>query len=362
MKICIISTVAPRHMSMYSIYTTYFRNNIIDYDLIYMDRFGGSDAVEATNTFRFEIKNDDKISKYRGYLSFPAFVKKIVRLNQYDFLIVWNELTGVLLGRYLCKNYKNKYILNIRDLFDERNVVSYRLLNGELRKAIDCSYLNTVSSEKYIDYLPKSSAYTVIHSLNPDYQDVPTKKRASDKAKINVMYIGNIRFLNKLKSFIRAIKDDDRFMITVAGSGSEQVEDFCREIGYKNGTFIGTFDSHRTTEIISDADILYNLYGTEYECLRTALSQKLYLSITNVLPILVYNNTYMYEVANECGIAFGVDDKTVIEHSVIDDLYQWYCKISWETVEQKCKRMSESFKLCNLHFEDLLDNLFLNEK
>ena len=35
MKICIISTVAPRQMSMYSIYTDYFKNKNIEYDLIY---------------------------------------------------------------------------------------------------------------------------------------------------------------------------------------------------------------------------------------------------------------------------------------------------------------------------------------
>lgn len=358
MKICIVSIVAPRHMSMYSMYTSFFRDNNIEFDLIYLDRFKGTDKVESKNTYRLEINGSDRKTKYIGYLRFPGFAKRIIKENNYDILIIWNELTASLLSSYLKKDYKGKYIVNIRDLFDERNKLLYSMLNKGLEKSLRNSLMNTVSSEKYTDYLPADVDYVMFHSLNPDYSDKPVVRICTDRHPINIMYIGNIRFVDKLKALIRALDGDERFMLTVAGSGSEQIQEYCNSIGYNNCEFIGTFDSKKTTEIISKADILYNLYGTEYACLRTALSQKLYLSISNALPILVYNNTYMYELADKCNLAFGIDDNPIIEHKDIDRLYEWYISLDREEIMKKCDLMITQFNETNEHFRSTLKKIF----
>lgn len=361
MKICIISTVAPRQMSMYSIYTRYFMKHGIKYDLIYLDRFSGSDSVKSENTFRFDMKDRGRLSRYFSYYSFSKYAKRTVRSNKYDYLIIWNEMTAGWMSRFLVKEYKKRYCINIRDLFDE-NYILTKLIQPKLNLAIKYSDFNTVSSKGYIKFLPPAE-YIEIHSLNEDFcvrkKGIQNKK---DGEHLTIMYVGNIRFLEKLKAFLDLFKNDDRFSVVIAGSGSSSIEEYCKSIGAKNVSFIGTFLKEETSEVISKADILYNLYGTENNCLRTALSQKLYLAISMRIPILVYNKTSMYDYANECGLAFGIEDKCELDRDIPRKLYDWYNSLDLEEIEIKCIKMENEIKKCNLLFTKKLDMVFLKKQ
>ena len=52
-KICILSAVNIKHMSLISIYTKYFKENGMDYDVIYMDKYNEEENIDAKNIYRF---------------------------------------------------------------------------------------------------------------------------------------------------------------------------------------------------------------------------------------------------------------------------------------------------------------------
>ena len=57
---------------------------------------------------------------------FKPYATKILKENNYDFVIVWGSYTGHLFKNFLIKNYKERFILNIRDYF-MKITISYLL-------------------------------------------------------------------------------------------------------------------------------------------------------------------------------------------------------------------------------------------
>ena len=51
-KICILSAVNIKHMSLISIYTKYFKENGMDYDVIYMDKYNEAKGREHNTMIR----------------------------------------------------------------------------------------------------------------------------------------------------------------------------------------------------------------------------------------------------------------------------------------------------------------------
>lgn len=358
MKICIISTVAPRQMSMYSIYTDYFKNKNIEYDLIYLDRFSSTDVVEAKQVFRFNLKNANRrFFRYVSYLVFPFFCERIVKKEKYDFLIIWNELTAALLS-HLLKKYKGNCIVNVRDLFDENSKLSYSILYKKLSKSIHNSLLTTVSSMRYVDFLPNNKEYVFFHSWNKKL-NIHISNNNELKLPIKIMYIGNIRFITILEKFIHLIANDKRIEFILAGSGSDQLKEFCNKNKIFNVCFVGAFENAKTNEIVNQADVIYNLYGTDNNCLKTAISQKLYLAVALHKPILVFEQTYMYDLANKCGLAFGIKSD-VFDKKTIDDFCEWFLQLNIASIEEKCANFVKEIELTNESFLGLLDETFGN--
>lgn len=355
MKVCILSTVAPRQMSMYSIYTNYFCEKGITFDLIYFDLFNGEDSSVANETYRFSIdRSSSKIKRRVSYLSFLKFAKKIIIKNKYDSIIVWNEFTAVLFSNFLKKYYSKRYIVNIRDLFDERKRMQFTLLNNKLNHSIKFSLLTTIASPKYRDYLPKDFDYVVIHSLNENFEY--GEHHITKTVPIRIMFIGKIRFLHKIKKFADLIGNDSRFKLIIAGYGSETMKEYSEK--YNNIELIGSFKNEKTIELLNYSDILYNLYGTEYSGLRTALSQKLYLAISMRMPILVFKGTYTCDVAKQCGIGFDFDDDRDYEKYDVDELYNWYMSLDEKSIENKCLEFEKVIKQANEEFYKRIDNIF----
>lgn len=338
MKICILSTVALKHMTMISIYTDYLDNNRISYDIIYPDKYHEEEFSNAANIYRFEINISKYIlSKIKPFYKFKFFAQKIIVENKYDFIIVWNEMSTLLFADFLKKNFKERYCVNVRDIYEFKNF----LINYQLKKAIINAAFTTVSSKKYIHYLPKSQKYIVIHSINKNIMSKVKKIKKYNDAldPIYILYIGNIRFLDHVYKMLDVLGNDNRYIIEFAGQNSNAINDYIKINNIYNVKINGRFAYEKTGEYLQNADIIYNLYGDENINLRTALSNKLYYAVWLNIPILVYKNTYMFEVSNECGIAYGIDKDDF--SNLADNLYAWYKNLDRKYIARKCEKFKE---------------------
>ena len=94
-----------------------------DYDIIYWDRRGLTEQCGAQHYYKmsFTIGDNAKASaKLAGYLKFRRFCIGVLKKKHYDYIICLTSTCAVLIGDYLQRYYKGKYIVDIRDYSYER--------------------------------------------------------------------------------------------------------------------------------------------------------------------------------------------------------------------------------------------------
>lgn len=321
------------------------------YDIIYWDRHSLIESSTANRHFVFKKnlkENCSKLQKAYSYYEYYRFVKKVLKENHYEKLIVMGTNTGVLLNSILEKEYKGKYILDIRDYSFEHNKIFYYLEN----KVIANSFMTTISSYGYKEFLPEFN-YTLVHNDIKISEEDIFKFRTKSKGKndkIIISYIGLIRFNDQNIKAIDYFKNDNRFLLRFIGKGANELKQYCEKNNVSNVILIDYFSPEKTLSYYYDTDIIYNLYGNGNNQVNYALSNKLYYSAKLGIPILLCPNTYIEQVANKYKIGFCLDLGNPQEK---DALIDYYKTINW----------TEFYKCCDEFVKEVIkDNEVFKEK
>ena len=354
-KVCIISTVDFTRMTVASGYTDYLKEKKIPFDIIYVDKFRekADDPFGARKTYGFvpDSKNEwGKVRKLIAFWKIRKYALRILEKNQYDFIIVWNELTAFIFSDILASKFEKKYCVNIRDY----QYFSLFPVKIRLGKAIRKALFTTVSSKAYLEYLPSHNCH-MMYSFNKGILEKarPHTSLQEQGKPIRILYIGQIAWLENVFKFMDALKNDPRFEMIFAGGGSEQAEQYAREHKIQNARFYGRFHPDETAKYLKEADMLYNLYGTDSKHLTTAVSIKFYYAAYLHIPILVYQGTEMERMAKQCGIGFSV--KNIESSTYADNLYAWYYKLNQKEVNKKCESFFKNVAKGQREIYELID-------
>lgn len=263
-----------------------------DYDVIYWDRHGVGEDINAKQIYAFQYKMNEgtsKIKKLIGYLKFRRYAFEIIDRNDYDGIVLLQASSGVLLHSILKKKYKNKYIVDIRDYTMEKNPVFFTIE----KDLIDNSALAVISSKGYVSFLPPHN-YTLVHNDSFIDENIIDKFESKErkKDKIVISYIGLIRFHEQNKKVILKFKNDRRFILRFIGKDAFALKEFCKVNNVNNVELIDRFPPEKTLDYYYETDIIYNLYGSNTPLLDYALSNKLYYAAKLKMPILVCEGTY----------------------------------------------------------------------
>ena len=197
-------------------YTDILDENNIKYDIIYADKRGLKE--KAAHRFNRKIgDNAHQITRLLYYLEYSSFLRRVIKKEQYDKLIVFGPQIAIFLKPFLKKHYKNKFILDYRDLSIEQK------FKGTYNELMKLSALHVVSSPGFIKCLPNACSSILSHNF-----DINTLKRAIndhnpsyelDKGQIEVLTIGGIRNYEQNAAIIEALGDKEGFLVTFAGNG-----------------------------------------------------------------------------------------------------------------------------------------------
>lgn len=353
-KIAILSAVNIKHMSLISLYTDILKKYKTQVDLIYMDKYGEDEAFECNMKYRY-IKVIDRnwnpAKKALCYMSFIPYAKKVLNENNYDFIIVWNDVAIFLFADYLSKYYKGKYCVNIRDNMK----YDVRIFQHRYEKCFLNSAFNTISSKGYLDFLPKKPEYSLIHSLNLNaLENMTIHERIRDEGEaIRIGFIGYVRFFERNKRILDAFKNDMRFEIHYYGKGAEVLEEYAYNNGILNTKFHGSFPVSETAKYLERIDVINNLYGNETINLQKAISIKFYHALYSRIPILVSPKTYIGSLAQEIGIGFEISDDDINEN-LPDRFYQWYRTLDYNSMNLSAAEYIASSQKDNQKLEQLL--------
>ena len=359
-KICILSTVNLKHMTLVSLYTEFLDKNNISYDLIYIDKYNAKENNNARNVYKYDLNIKQKWPFFRkliSYWAFKKFAKKILLKNKYDFIITWNIFTAFMFSNILKKHFNKKYCLNIRDIYFQDNPI----VKFKLKTAVYSSAFSTLSSEGFKRYLPAFD-YVIIHSMNMKVlaDSAPHTKLKGTEGPINITYIGYMSLYDNCYKLIDYLGNDSRFKLNFYGQGSELIVNYAKEKKINNVFCSGRFEPYETAGLIQDADIIYNLYGVGEVNLDTALSIKLYYATYLNVPILVFKNTYMEEISCKYGFGYAIEKDGF--NNLGNNLYKWYRKLNQDEIHDNCEEFKKVILKSHRKLELLMNKLFIEEE
>lgn len=347
-RICLISLTSVQECP----YGYKYKEKIYDsYDVISWkrgDEFFQDFGAEKEYVFSYKLDFDSsKIKKILAYTKYKNFLVKTIQQNRYEKLILLQTGIGILLSQLLIKEYKGKYILDIRDYFAERNRLIYAMEN----KVIENSKYTIISSEGYKNFLPPYP-YIIVHNNQVfDYENYREKRKGIHGEPIRISFVGNMVYPKMQKKLLYALKNDERFILNYYGNGSERLEEFCKKEGIKNVRFYGKFQMHDILKFYKDCDIINNLYGNHTPALDYALSNKLYFAGELRKPIIVCPDTYMEELTRQYNMGYSLD----IESEYIGDkLYAYYSNIDWLDLDYNCKKFMQKIYDENKEFDTII--------
>ena len=351
MRVCILSAVNIKHMSLITLYTEAMKQQGIEFDIIYMDKYDEDEPFDCAHKYRYVNVIDQNWPRHKKqwkYMTFLRYATKILSREKYDFVIVWNDVAIFMFADYLPLKYKGKYCLNVRDNME----YTRKLYASRYKKVFKHAAFSTTSSLGYLQFLPKGIEYVPIHSFNLSIlrgMQVHDRLRTEDEP-IRIGFIGYVRFFERNKQLLRVFANDPRFELHYYGKKADVLREFAESEGIRNTAFHDSFPVEQTKTFLEKIDVINNLYGNRTLNLRTAISIKFFHALYARIPILVSDNTYVGELAKELGIGFEVAE---IDDDMKENFYRWYRGLDFATLEQNCQGHLDRASQENAEFEKL---------
>ncbi len=310
------------------IYTRILDKTNTDYSIISWNR-EGDDKPEG---FQYNVpcsKGHDSagLSSYLGYI---RFIKKIVRKEGFDRIIVFGPQLTCLLSMLLLCHYKGRYMIDYRDLSIEQKFGFKQLFSLMLKY----SCANVISSPGFKKCLPKGNFY-----LSHNFDENAVRKVLDSKAEeggfnieggVDVLTIGAIRDYSSNIEVVKALANQEGFSARFIGKGEESamLEDYCKQNNVKNVFFKGFYQKPEEAGYVRSCTFM-NIFYPRIVTHDTALSNRFYNSLIYHRPMIVTKNTCQGDYAESYQVGVAVvdcDNLTSNLQSFLLQDFDAYCK------------------------------------
>lgn len=282
----------------------------IDYKVIFWNRTG-------TKNYNLDCKENEIIHICRAntllkIIDFVLWKNKIInklKKEKYDFLIILSTYPAVLLSSYIFKNYKLRYIFDIRDYSMEKNCLFGYLVS----KLIDNSKFTAISSKGFMRWLAPSRKIIINHNITYYMNNYEKKINLKKNKKINFAFVGNIRLDKQTEKVLLNLKNSSTYVSGFIGRilPTCNIIQLCKENNIKNVYFYGQFSSDEKPDIYRDVDLINSIYANDDKNIRladsTPLPNRLYDAAVFKCPIVASKGTYLADLIEEYNLGFSVN-------------------------------------------------------
>jgi len=280
-----------------------------------------------------------KLSKVSSFLKYRRYAKKLLRTQKFDLIIALHSMPGVLLSRFLAKQYRNRYIFDYRDSTYER-FGFYRSIIARIVKGSKCTF---VSSDGFRCFLPESEKEKIYTSHNLlvdslEHRDERTKFGIKSD-KIRISFWGFIRHEDVNRELIKKIAADGRFELHYYGREQQvalNLKQYASDIGATNVFFHGEYTPEERYKFVRCTDVIHNLYRDANTML--AMGNKYYDGVIFRIPQICTEGAFMATVAEQGGVGIGVD---LSNEDFCEKLYDYYSGLNKTSFEAKCDKELE---------------------
>lgn len=336
-------------------YTQILNSQNQEFEVLFWHR-EKSDRYYPSNfiSYNYESeKNRLPIYKSFDFLRYRNWLIKEIRQKKYKKVIILSTLSGMIISGILLKEFKNKYILDIRDYSYEKNPLFFNIE----KKVIENSYFTCISSSGFKEFLPKDKPYITVHNFNKNEIEHKKVFRKKDKGEtLKLVFIGGVRYFEHQKKIIDKLKNDERFEMVYHGSGTEldSFIEYCKETHVNNIVFTGEYDNKNKHELLENADILNNSYKTKkFIEVKYAISNKYYDGLIYGIPQLIETKTYKQKKVEDLNIGLGIDEN---DHDFSDKLHNFYFSINENNFNLSCdKELNKIIEEDHSYSQEIID-------
>ena len=146
-----------------------------NYDILFWDRFSNAPLEKKNNEFIFHricTLGGNRLKKVYPFYLFRKTLTRIIANGKYDKIVILNTMPGFLLHDILLNQYKDRFILDIRDYTYEK----FSFYLNTVHQLIRNSYFTTISSRGYKLFLGDNDKIIVNHNISnlEQLEDKPT--------------------------------------------------------------------------------------------------------------------------------------------------------------------------------------------
>lgn len=335
MKIALLLSNNKWSAPYINIYKKILDNNNINYDILSWNR----DLTEEKNELSWSYKSKgSQIHRFFEYYKFSLFIKKKLKDYNYGKLIVFGSVIPIFLSNYLEKYYKNKYIIDLRDLGIEQKC----LFRNAFKKAVKNSAFCSVSSVGFINYFPDTN-YLISHNFDINQIKNRFNYKISDVSynqTLNILTIGSIRNFESNSEIIESLQNNDKYKLSFVGEGpsSEDLKIFVSKNHISNVSFNGRYAKHEELNYIRSCDIM-NVYMPNVDSHTSLMSNRFYYALLLKKPMIVRANGIQGELVKKYKLGIAINDCNHLDVK-IHDFLDHFSKKEFET---NCNALLEIF-------------------
>ena len=274
-----------------------------------------------------------------SYIGFSSFVKKILRRNHYDRLIVFCPQIAIFISRFLAKHYKGRYIFDYRDLsIEQKWYFKYPFL-----RVLRNSYANAISSPGFKRCLPVGFDYLLSHNFSIDSvrqtlnSDEPCLQPDNG---INVLTIGGIRDYVSNIEVVKALSNKPGFTLQFVGKGDAagMIQEYVQRHSIRNVEFEGYYPKEKESGYIRHASFL-NIFYPRVITHDTALSNRFYNALIHHKPMIVTANTTQGDYVEQYQLGISIESC----ESLDSKLQTYLSSLNYKEFSQRCNQLLSIF-------------------
>ena len=319
MKVGII-TFSDRNTTPYlKYYEDVMKREVVSFECIFWDRYSNYKTTKNKNEYTVHVKclpGANKFGKILPMLKYKYIVEKIIKKERYTHLIILTTLPGVLLNKILLKEFKNKYILDIRDYTYEK----YEFYKKIVDELVDKSYFTAISSKGFMKFLNKNKKIIPCHNISNLEYGVDICDDLKNKKSITIGFVGAIRYFKQDCKLINCLANSEKYILSYIGKFNIDcnLKDYCKKNNINNVIFKGEFKNEDKPLIYRKIDLINSIYGCKGFEVTTLLPNRLYDGVIFKKPIIASKRTFLGELVEKFSIGIAVDlNKNVSEDITI---------------------------------------------
>jgi hypothetical protein len=240
----------------------------------------------------------------------------------------------LLLGGYLARHYRGRYIFDYRDYTYE----GFAPFRKVMHKAVEASKATFVSSDGFRFALPKVDKVYTSHNLLTECLEHRDRHWWSD-GPLRISFWGYVRHEQLNRKIICALAGDARFELHFYGREQAiglRLKAYAQELGAENVKFHGEYNPEDRYAFARQTEILHNIYSnSEAPSQEHAMTNKYYDGLALYLPQLCMKDSYMGGIAASQGVGFACDPE---EADFGDRIWDWYHNLDRNEFYDRCDR------------------------